>query len=81
MNIGEKWSIEEEKLLLYELVSGRSIPDIASCHGRTVGGISSRRCHIAVRFYRDGMPEDEIMKWCRITKLGLMMLLKNRGLK
>jgi hypothetical protein len=80
MNIGKKWTPEEEICLLNELASGMTILEISNLHGRAVGGISARRCHIAVRFYRDGMSMDEIMKRCRMTILGLMMTLRNRGL-
>jgi hypothetical protein len=80
MNIGKKWSIEEETRLLDELASGMTILEISNLHGRAVGGISARRCHIAAGFYRDGMSNDEIMNRCRMTKQGLIMTLRNRGL-
>jgi len=80
MNIGKKWTPEEETCLLNELASGMTILEIAVSHGRAVGGISARRCHIAAGFYRDGMSNDEIMNRCRMTKQGLIMTLRNRGL-
>jgi len=80
MNIGKKWTPEEETCLLAELASGMTILEISNLHGRAVGGISARRCHIAAGFYRDGMSNDEIMNRCRMTKQGLIMTLKNRGL-
>ena len=80
MNIGKKWTPEEETCLLDELASGMTILEISKLHGRAVGGISARRCHIAAGFYRDGMSNDEIMNRCRMTKQGLIMTLKNRGL-
>jgi hypothetical protein len=80
MNIGKKWSIEEETRLLDELASGMTILEISNLHGRAVGGISSRCRHMATDFYRDGMSVDEIMKRCRMTKQGLIMTLRNRGL-
>jgi hypothetical protein len=80
MNIGKKWSIEEETRLLDELASGITNLEIAISHGRTSGAISSRSRHIAADFYRDGMSMDEIMKRCRMTKQGLIMTLRNRGL-
>jgi hypothetical protein len=57
-----------------------TILEISNLHGRAVGGISARRCHIAAGFYRDGMSNDEIMNRCRMTKQGLIMTLRNRGL-
>jgi CRISPR/Cas system CMR-associated protein Cmr5 small subunit len=80
MNIGKKWSVDEETCLLNELASGMTILEISNLHGRAVGGISARRCHIAAGFYRDGMSVDEIMNRCRMTKQGLIMTLRNRGL-
>ena len=80
MNIGKKWTPEEETCLLDELASGMTILEISNLHGRAVGGISARRCHIAAVFYRDGMSNDEIMNRCRMTKQGLIMTLRNRGL-
>jgi hypothetical protein len=80
MNIGKKWTPEEETCLLAELASGMTILEISNLHGRAVGGISARRCHIAAGLYRDGMSNDEIMNRCRMTKQGLIMTLRNRGL-
>jgi len=80
MNIGKKWTPEEETRLLDELASGMTILEISNLHGRAVGGISARRSHIAAVFYRDGMSNDEIMNRCRMTKQGLIMTLRNRGL-
>lgn len=71
MNTGKKWFIEEENRLLNELASDKTIVEIALLHERTRGAISSRRRHIAARFYRDGMPEDEIMRQCRLTNMDL----------
>ena len=80
MNIGKKWSVDEETCLLNELASGMTILEISNLHGRTSGAISSRQRHVATDFYRDGMSMDEIMKRCRMTKQGLIMTLRNRGL-
>jgi hypothetical protein len=80
MNIGKKWTPEEETCLLHEFTTEAKIEEIAVSHGRTNGAITSRARHIAANFYRDGMSVDEIMKRCRLTKQGLMLTLRNRGL-
>jgi len=80
MNIGKKWTPEEETLLLHEFTTEAKIEEIAVSHGRTNGSITSRARHIAAEFYRDGMSMDEIMKRCRLTNQGLVMTLRNRGL-
>jgi len=80
MNIGKKWSIEEETRLLDELASGMTILEISNLHGRTSGAISSRQRHMAANFYSDGMSVKEIMERCRMTQHGLIVTLRNRGL-
>jgi hypothetical protein len=79
MNIGKKWTPEEETCLLNELASDMTILEISNLHGRTKGAISSRSRRIAMGFYRDGMSMEEIMKQCRLTKQGLVKTLQNRG--
>jgi predicted transcriptional regulator len=80
MNIGKKWSVDEETRLLDELASGMTILEISNLHGRTPGAISSRQRHMAANFYRDGMSVKEIMERCRMTQQGLIVTLRNRGL-
>jgi hypothetical protein len=80
MNIGKKWIPEEDTCLLHEFTTESKIKEIAVSHGRTIGAITSRARHIAAEFYRDGMSMDEIMNRCRMTKQGLIMTLRNRGL-
>jgi hypothetical protein len=65
-NMGQKWSDEEEKLLLEELNNNIDIEIIAQKHDRTIGGINSRRQEIAYKMYLKKISIEEIIK---ITKL------------
>ena len=49
--MGQKWSDEEEKILLEELNNNIDIEIIAQKHERTLGGINSRRQEIAYKMY------------------------------
>ena len=61
-NMGQKWSEKEETLLLEELSNDIDIETIAEKHGRTVGGINSRRQQIAYKMYLKNMSTEEIIK-------------------
>jgi hypothetical protein len=65
-NMGQKWSDEEELLLLEELSNNIDIETIAQKHNRTVGGINSRRREIAYKMYLKHFSTEEII---RKTKL------------
>jgi hypothetical protein len=65
-NMGQKWSEEEEKLLLEELNNNIDIETIAQKHSRTIGGINSRRQEIAYKMYLKNISIEEIIK---LTKL------------
>jgi len=62
-NTGEKWTDEEETLLLEELSKNIDIQLIAQYHNRTIGGINSRRREIAYKLYsNNNSMEDIILK-------------------
>jgi len=65
-NMGQKWSDEEEILLLEELNNNIDIEIIAQKHNRTIGGINSRRKEIAYKMYLKNVSIEEII---RQTKL------------
>ena len=50
-NTGQKWTDEEESLLLEELSKGIDIEIISQSHKRTIGGINSRRREIAYKLH------------------------------
>ena len=62
-NTGQKWTDEEETLLLEELSKNIDIQLIAQCHNRTTGGINARRRVIAYKLYSNNNSiEDIILK-------------------
>lgn len=67
-NIGKKWSSDEEKILLEELKNNIDIVIIAQNHGRTLGGINSRRRDIAYKMYLDNAPINEIVEKTKLDE-------------
>ena len=65
-NMGKNWSDEEEILLLEELNNNIDIEIIAQKHGRTIGGINSRRREIAYKMYLKNMSTEEIIKQTKL---------------
>jgi hypothetical protein len=65
-NMGQKWSNEEEILLLEELNNNIDIGIIAEKHNRTIGGINSRRREIAYKMYLKKISIEEIIKQTKL---------------
>jgi len=65
-NMGQKWSDEEDKLLLEELNNNIDIEIIAQKHGRTIGGINSRVQEIAYKMYLKNISIEEIIKQTKL---------------
>jgi hypothetical protein len=65
-NMGQKWSDEEEILLLEELNNNIDIGIIAQKHNRTIGGINSRRQEIAYKMYVKNVSIEEIIKQTKL---------------
>jgi hypothetical protein len=65
-NMGQKWSDEEEILLLEELNNNIDIETIAQKHSRTIGGINSRRREIAYKMYLKNVSIEEIIKQTKL---------------
>lgn len=74
--IGQKWSNEEEYLLLNELYENISIDIIAQKHKRTKGGINARRKKIAYRMYLDGIPMNEIIDKIKLDESKIKQIIK-----
>ena len=64
-NLGQKWSAEEDNILLEEL-NTMDIETISQAHNRSVGGINARRREIAYKMYLQNVAMEEII---RQTKL------------
>jgi hypothetical protein len=65
-NMGQKWSDEEEILLLEELNNNIDIEIIAEKHHRTIGGINARRQEIAYKLYLKNLSFEEIIKQTKL---------------
>ena len=70
-NFGERWTTDEENLLLDELEKNIEVNEIAKSHNRTIGGIRGRQQTIAYEMHRDGRTEEDIE---RITKISIEQL-------
>ena len=60
-NMGQKWTIEEENILLSELDENLSIENIALSHNRTTGGIIGKQRNIAYKMYQTNVSIEEII--------------------
>ncbi|NBU90969.1 MAG: hypothetical protein EBS12_05945 [Flavobacteriia bacterium] len=78
MNVGKKWTIEEENILLQELDDNIDIELIAQAHKRTLGGIIGRQKFIAYNMYLAKAPEDLIIRKTRINKLQLLKVIAKK---
>ena len=65
-NMGQKWSDEEEILLLEQLNNNIDIETIAQKHSRTIGGINCRRRDIAYKMYLKNISTQEIIKQTKL---------------
>ena len=77
-NIGEKWSDEEEILLLEELNNNIDIEIIAQKHKRTTGGINSRRREIAYKMYLKNVSIEEIIRQTKLDNNSIEKTIKNK---
>lgn len=67
-NAGQKWTHEEEMLLLAELDKNISIAIIAETHSRTIGGINSRRREIAYKMFLTNVSIEKIMQKTKLDE-------------
>lgn len=76
-NMGQKWTNEEEKLLLEELSKNIDIKIIAQSHNRTIGGINARRTRIAYKLYSNNISMEEIILKTKLDKNQITETIKN----
>ena len=76
-NIGQKWTNEEEKLLLEELSKNIDIQIIAQSHNRTIGGINARRRRIAYKLYSNNISMEEIILKTKLDENQIIETIKN----
>jgi len=77
-NMGQKWSDEEEILLLEELRNNIDIEIIAQKHNRTIGGINSRRREIAYKMYLKNVSIEEIIRQTKLDNNSIEEIIKKR---
>jgi ABC-type lipopolysaccharide export system ATPase subunit len=77
-NMGQKWTDEEEALLLEELYNNIDIETIAQKHNRTIGGIESRRREIAYKMYLKKMSNCEIIKKTKLDYDSIKQTIEKR---
>jgi hypothetical protein len=77
-NMGQKWTDEEESILLEELYNNIDIGTIAQKHSRTIGGIESRRREIAYKMYLKKMSTEEIIKKTRLDYDSIKQTIEKR---
>lgn len=77
-NMGQKWTDEEETLLLEELNNNIHIETISQTHNRTIGGINSRRREIAYKMYLKNISMEEIMKHTKLDHECIRQTIEKR---
>ena len=65
--MGQKWTDEEESLLLEELNKNMDIETISQTHNRTIGGINARLRDIAYKMYLKNISMEEIIKKTKLN--------------
>lgn len=75
-NLGQKWTKEEESLLLNELDQNIDLKTIADNHKRTAGGIKSRCKCIAYKMHLNNIPHDEILQKTKLDVKTLEQTIK-----
>jgi hypothetical protein len=76
-NTGQKWTDEEETLLLEELSKNIDIQLIAQYHNRTIGGINSRRREIAYKLYSNNNSMEDIILKTKLDEDQITETIKN----
>jgi hypothetical protein len=77
-NMGQKWTNEEETLLLDELNNNEDIEVIAQKHNRTIGGINCRRKDIAYKMYLKNMSTEEIMRKTKLDYNSIKQIIEKK---
>ena len=77
-NMGQKWTDEEETLLLEELNKNIDIETISQIHNRTIGGINTRRREIAYKMYLKNVSIEEITKQTKLDDECIIQTIEKR---
>lgn len=77
-NVGQKWTVEEDKLLLEELHANKDIILIARSHNRTIGSITARQKVIAYKMYKDNIPIEDISNKVKLGSAKIIEAIRKR---
>jgi len=77
-NIGQKWTDDEDNLLLENLNKNIDIDSIAKAHNRTPGAIQARRKLIAYKLYKNGTSMEEIIQKTKLSEILINQTISNR---
>jgi hypothetical protein len=77
-NTGQKWTDQEETLLLEKLSKNIDIQLIAQRHKRTIGGINARRREIAYKLYSNNNCTEEIILKTKLDEEQIIETIKKR---
>jgi hypothetical protein len=77
-NMGQKWTDEEELLLLEELNNNIDIETISQKHNRTIGGIECRRKEIVYKMYLKKMSTEEIIKKTKLDYDSIKQIIEKK---
>ena len=77
-NTGQRWTDEEETLLLHELSKNMDLQLITQSHKRTIGGINTRRRLIAYRMHCNNNSMEEIIIKTKLDEDQIKLTIKKR---
>jgi len=78
-NFGEKWTEQEEDILLDELDKNMDIRMIASKHNRSIGGIHSRIKVIAYKLHLKNNSIEEIIKKTKLDNITIKQIIEYKS--
>lgn len=78
INLGQKWTEEEEIILLEELSKNIDIEVIAQSHQRTTGGILARCREIAYKMYCKNISIEEIILKTKMNQQQIIGIINKR---
>lgn len=78
MNIGKRWTQEEDIQLLEDVVNNIDVFKIAINHGRKIGGITCRIEDIAYKMYINGIEMNEIETKTKLTNKKIKDIIEKK---
>jgi hypothetical protein len=81
LKMGQKWTNEEDNLLLEELSKNMNIDIISQSHQRTIGGIVGRQRTIAYNMHLSNYTIDEIILKTKLNKEEITETITKKEIK